>query len=75
VDYKQATGLLFERITAADLAAELGVSQNAIARARLEPTTRDYRPPTVGWQDAVVRLAASRAAELLGLKEELERER
>jgi hypothetical protein len=74
VDYKEATDRLFERITAADLAEELGVSQNAVARARLEPTTRDYRPPAVGWQRAVARLAAKRAAELLTLKEELEPE-
>jgi hypothetical protein len=73
VDDKEATDRLFERITAADLAEELGVSQNAIARARLDPTTRDYRPPPAGWEAAVARLAAERAMELLNLKEEVDR--
>ena len=71
MDYKQATDLLFERITAADLAEELRVSQNAVARARLDPTTRDYRPPPHRWESGVAQLAARRAAELLRLTEEL----
>jgi hypothetical protein len=72
VDYKEATDRLFERITAADLAEELGVSQNAVARARLDPTTRDYRPPPAGWESAVLRLAAKKAADLSRLKSKLE---
>jgi hypothetical protein len=71
VDYKNATDLLFERITAADLAEQLGVSQNAVARARLDPTTRDFRPPPFGWEEAVARLAAERASALLRLQDEL----
>ena len=71
MDYKEATDRLFERITAADLAEELGVSQNAVARARLDPTTRDYRPPPVGWAGAVARLAELRATALLSLVHEL----
>ena len=74
VDYKGATDRLFERITAADLAEEIGVSQNAIARARLDPTTREFRPPPAGWVAAVARLAGERAAELLTLQQELEEE-
>lgn len=73
VDYKEATGRLFERITAADLARELGVSPNSVARARLDPATRDYRPPPAGWEDAVARLAAKHAEQLIGLKHELQR--
>lgn len=72
MDYKEATDQLFERITAADLAEELGVSQNAVARARLDPTTRDYRPPPTGWEAAIAQLAATRAATLLRLKAKLE---
>jgi hypothetical protein len=71
MDYKEATDRLFERITAADLAGELGVSQNAVARARLDPTTRDYRPPPSGWQAAVARLALKRGTELLELHQAL----
>ena len=72
MDYKQATDRLFERITAADLAEELGASHNAIARARLDPSTRDYRPPPAGWEAAVAQLASERATELLNLKSQLE---
>ncbi|HET7232711.1 MAG TPA: class I SAM-dependent methyltransferase [Longimicrobium sp.] len=71
MDYKEATDRLLERITTADLANELGVSQNAIARARLDSTTRDFRPAPVGWQAAVARLAGERASRLLRLKTEL----
>lgn len=72
MDYKEATDRLLERITTADLASELGVSQNAIARARLDPTTRDFRPPPSGWQAAVARLAGERASRLLRLQEALD---
>lgn len=74
MDYKEATDRLFERITAADLAEELGVSQNAVARARLDPSTRDYRPPPAGWQVAVARLAAEHAAKMMQIKHVLEGE-
>ena len=74
VDYKEATDRLFGRITATDLADELGVSQNAVARARLDPTTRDFRPPPAGWRTAVARLAGERAEELLKLKAEIEQQ-
>lgn len=72
MDYKEATDRLLERITTADLASELGVSQNAIARARLDPATRDFRPAPAGWQAAVARLAGERALQLLKLKETLD---
>lgn len=72
MDYKEATDRLFERITAADLAKELGVSGNAVARARLDPKTRDYRPPPARWQVAVAHLARQRASELLELQARLE---
>lgn len=72
MDYKEATDRLLERITTADLATELGVSQNAIARARLDPTTRDFRPPPAGWRAAVARLAGERASRLMKLKEALD---
>lgn len=72
MDYKEATDRLFERITAEDLAAELGTSQNAIARARLDPITRGYRPPPEDWKRGVARLAGERAANMLRLQQELE---
>jgi hypothetical protein len=72
VNYKDATDRLFERITAEDLAAELSVSQNAVARARLDPSTRGYRPAPSGWEQAVARLAEIQANRLLALKREIE---
>jgi hypothetical protein len=71
VNYKEATDRLFERITAADLAEVLGVSQNAVARARLDQSTRDYRPPPASWRSAVARLAEARATELMKLTDHL----
>jgi hypothetical protein len=71
VDYKEATDRLFERITAEDLAAELGLSQNAIARARLDPATRGYRPPPAAWEAAVAKVAERRGRDLLDLSREL----
>jgi hypothetical protein len=73
LEYKQATDRLLERITTADLARILGVSQNAVARARLDPATRDFRPPPSGWEAAVAKLAGARAEELLELKRRMER--
>jgi methyltransferase (TIGR00027 family) len=73
VDYKEATDRLLERITAADLANELGISENAIASARLDPATPDFGPPPIGWQAAVGRLAGERALRLLKLKAEMTR--
>jgi hypothetical protein len=67
VDYKRATDRLFERITAEDLAAELGVSQNAVARARLDPATRGYRPSPTGWERGAARLARERIHQLEAL--------
>jgi hypothetical protein len=72
VNYREATDMLFERITANDLAEELGASQNSVARARLDLGSRDYRPPPMGWPAAVARLAAKRAARLLDLCEKLQ---
>jgi hypothetical protein len=72
VNYKEATDRLFERITAADLAEELGVSQNAVARARLDPTTRDFRPPPAGWEAAVARLAKKKTVAFQQLQQALE---
>jgi hypothetical protein len=72
VNYKEATDRLLKRVTTNDLAEELGVSQNAVARARLDPSTRDFRPPPRDWRKAVARLAGRRADELLKLKKELE---
>lgn len=71
MNYKEATDRLFERITAADLAHELGVSQNAVARARLDPETRDYRPPPTGWEVAAVRIIERRIVELNALMQAL----
>jgi methyltransferase (TIGR00027 family) len=71
VDYKEATDRVLEPITTADLARELGLSQDAIARTRLDPATPDFHPPPDGWQGAVARLAGERASRLQKLKTDL----
>ncbi len=73
MDYKEATDRLLEGITTADLASELGISPDAIERARLDPATGDFRSPPIGWQAAVARLAGERALRLLKLKAEMTR--
>lgn len=72
MNYRQATDRLFERITAEELAAELDVSQNAIARARMDPATRGYRPPPAGWEQGVARLAGEHATRLLQLAAQMQ---
>lgn len=71
MDYKEATDRVLERITTRDLASELGISHDAVARTRLDPVTRGFRPPPDGWKAAVARLAGERASRLLRLKTEL----
>ena len=59
-------------ITLAHIASGVGVSDNLIRRARLDPNGKSFRRPPDGWERVVAKLARSRAAELLKLAEELE---
>lgn len=70
--FKEATDLLTQRVTVADVAMACGSHVNSVERARLDPTTRSYREPPPGWVHAVARLARERGTELIALAERLE---
>ena len=74
MDFRAATDQLFARVTAADLAETIGVTQNSVARARVDSGSTAHRSPPPGWAGGVARLARERAAELLRLAEALERD-
>lgn len=69
--FKEATDALFRFVTADELASELGVSRNTIARARMDPDSPNVRPAPAGWQEAVKKLASAREAELADLRDAL----
>ncbi len=70
--FKNATDRLTECVRLADVAEELDVAENSIARARMDATSPNSRNPPPGWQAAIAKLARARAAELLELAEELD---
>ncbi len=71
MEFRAATDALAGKVTHQELAAELGVSVQAIRQARLEPDASSYRRPPAGWEVAVARLAEKRGGELLELAREL----
>ena len=73
VDFKAATDVLTQRVTAEEIAAAAGVSVSSIARARLDPSSSAYRSPPVGWQQVLARLARERGDEFHELAAKLER--
>lgn len=72
MDFTEATDRLTKGVSLADLARELGASYGLIRQARMDPGSPSHRRPPSGWEDAVAKLAAERAAELLRLTDELE---
>ena len=73
LNFKEATDLLIQKVTVADIAEACGSHVNSVERARLSPDTRHYREPPPGWIAAVARLARERGRRLLALAEALER--
>ncbi|HUF69813.1 MAG TPA: hypothetical protein VMM79_14310 [Longimicrobiales bacterium] len=67
-----ATNRLTAKTSLADLAREMGVSQNGVLQARLDPAAASYRRPPEGWQAVVARMARKRADDLLKLADALE---
>lgn len=72
MDFVEAMERLKRAVTDDEIAAATGVSTNTIRRTRADPSTRNYRPPPIGWEAALARLAAERADELANLKHELD---
>ena len=73
MDFVEAMERLKRAVTDDEIAAATGVSTNTIRRTRADPATRNYRPAPHGWRIVLAELAGKRAAELLALKQELER--
>lgn len=71
MNFVQATSRLIESITLEDVANEIGVSHGLLRLSRLDPSNPAYRPPPSHWQNAVVRLARRRSADLERLAEQL----
>jgi hypothetical protein len=69
--FKAATDLLFEKIGAEELAAELGCSPQAIKQARMAEGASGRRSPPPGWEAALSQLARQRATALAKLADRL----
>lgn len=72
MDFKTATDRLTKCHTFAAIARELGVAENSVLRARMDPSSANSRPPPAEWERGIAKVARERAAELLELAEELE---
>jgi hypothetical protein len=73
LNFKEATDLLIQKVTVADIAEACGSHVNSVERARLNPDTRHYREPPPGWVAVVARLARQRGRQRIALAEKLER--
>lgn len=71
MDFKEASSRLTDGHTLADIAAETGMSEATVRRARLEPSSPAYRSPPPTWKEAIIRLAERRIATLHDLLTEL----
>ncbi len=72
LNFKEATDLLIQKVTVADIAEACGSHVNSVERARLSPDTRHYREPPPGWAASVARLARERGEQLVALANRIE---
>lgn len=72
MNFKTATDRLLEYgITLDEIAAEAGVSDSTIRKARLDPSSAGYRSPPVSWRKSLRKLALRRGGDLEELAAEL----
>lgn len=71
MDFKTATDRVAGCISHAEIAEAAGVSVQTIRQARLDPSAPGHRPPPVGWQAVLVRLAREHSAQMSQLADEL----
>ena len=64
MDFKEASSRLTDGHTLADIAAETGMSEATVRRARLEPSSPAYRTPPPNWREAIIHLAEQRIESL-----------
>lgn len=61
MDFRKATDKLLASVTLADLAAEMGVSIQAVRQARVADGSSSYRAPPPDWERAARALARKAA--------------
>jgi transcriptional regulator with XRE-family HTH domain len=71
--FEEAAGRLLRCITQDELARRIGVTRNTVARALMDRSSANYRPPPKGWEQAVAALARFHGGDLLTLADELDR--
>ena len=65
MDFKRATDrLLACGVTTRDIAKVAGLSQNSIARMRIDPAKPSYRRPPEHWPELLVRVSLAHASHL-----------
>ena len=69
--FKDAADRLLRCITQQQLAEELGVTRNTVARALMPPENPNSRPAPPGWEDAMRRLARRHGGDMLSLDADL----
>jgi len=67
MDFKEASSRLTDGHTLADIAAETGMSEATVRRARLDPASPAHRSPPPNWKEAIIRLAEQRIKSLTEL--------
>ena len=73
MDFKEASSRLTDGHTLVDIAAETGMSEATVRRARLDPSSPAYRSPPTNWKEAIIRLAEQRIESLRALISTLRR--
>ena len=73
MDFKTSSDRLTACHTFVRIAKELGVAENTVLRARMDPASANARSAPGGWESVIAKLARDRAGELVKLAEELER--
>jgi hypothetical protein len=64
MDFKEASSRLTDGHTLADIAAETGMSEATVRRARLDPDSPAFRSPPPNWKAAIIALAEQRIESL-----------
>lgn len=72
MEFKEASSRLTDGHTLADIAAETGMSEATVRRARLQSDSSAYRSPPPKWKEAIIRLAEERIRQLRALITSLE---